>query len=200
MNTYDDEKVVLPDITRKACDDISNAIQSRGSITAQELKRMVRLGDSYSRLPTLLDLWAWADEREWLTLLGEEWTGCDNVGEHIDQLFDSPFGWQLDGGGAIAEMMNADELAAYNALPDEVTVYRGCYQSNKWGICWSLDRDVAIKFPTLFRYYQEGQPLLVKAMAKKNNIAAVKLDRGEIEVITWRPKHISTSYIRKQAS
>lgn len=168
------------------------------NLTKEQGAEALRFCDSYSRLPTLIEI-AWRmDCSEWLALLGDWWENCDNVGEHIDDLLNSPFSERL-GDGAISEMMNADEQAAYDALPSVVTVYRGCYKSNKWGICWSLDRNVAQVFPTLNRYRQNGQPLLVKAEAKKQDIAAVKLGRNEMEIITYRPKHISTSFIREQA-
>jgi hypothetical protein len=93
-------------------------------------------------------------------------------------------------------MMNEDEQVAYDALPEIITLYRGCYQNNKLGFSWSLEADVARKFPQFTRYRQDGQPLLVKATAKKTSIAAIKLGRGEVEIITYRPKQISTSYIR----
>jgi len=168
-------------------------------LTTEQAKEKLRFCDSYSRLPTLLEIVWLVEDDEWLALLGDAWTVCDNVGVHIDELMDTPFGERL-GDGAIVEMMNADEQAAYDALPEVVTVYRGCYKINKWGICWSLDRNLAQAFPTLNRYRQNGQPLLVKAEAKKGDIAAVKLDRSEVEIITYRPKHISTSFIREQVA
>lgn len=76
------------------------------------------------------------------------------------------------------------------------TVYRGCYKDNKWGLSWTLSRELAKGFPMLWRYRQNGQqPLLVTARARKENVIALKTDRGESEVITWRPKHISTRHI-----
>ena len=92
--------------------------------------------------------------------------------------------------------MTAKERKVYAALPDKVTVYRGCYKDNKWGLSWSLDRDVAAKFPRLHRYKQDGQPILVRAIADKAYIAAVKLDREESEIITSRPRHVSTSHLK----
>jgi hypothetical protein len=153
--------------------------------------------DSYSRLPTLLNI-AWRmDNSDWLTLLGDMWSICDNLGLYIDDWFDTPFGDRQED-CPIVEMMTPDELAAYEALPSICTVYRGCYKINKRGLSWSLSRQVAERFPTLNRYCQQDQPLLVKAVVKKEKIAAVKLDRNETEIITFWPKHISTSYIRIQ--
>jgi len=151
--------------------------------------------DSYSRLPCLLDMAFWIDDDEWLALLGEQWSGFDKVGAHLDELLDSPFGLRL-GEGAIKPMMNQEELSAFEALPDEFVVYRGCYAANKWGLSWTSKRETAAAFPLLNRYKQKGQPLLVKALAKKSEAAALKLDRDEDEIIIFRPRHISTSHIR----
>ena len=111
----------------------------------------------------------------------------------MDDLANSPLGERR---GTVREMMTDEELEAYAALPDVVTIYRGCYKANKWGLSWSLSRQVAEEFPTLLRYRRDGeQPLLVTAKIMKTDVVAVKMDRGEQEVIAWRPKHISTRHL-----
>lgn len=158
-------------------------------------REALRLCNSYDRIPTLLALWTGCavEWNEWLELLGEEWSGSDNIGLHLDALFDTPLSDVLFGANERRFLLTPEESEAWERLPDRVTIYRGCYASNKWGLSWSLDRDLAAKFPTLHRYKQDGQPLLVKAVAEKTKIAAVKLDRGEAEIIAYRPRHISTS-------
>ena len=132
------------------------------------------------------------DDADWLGLLGQEWSGFDNIGHHIDDLFESPL-WSRQ--GAIPEMMTPAEQASFDALPGVITVYRGCYKANKWGFSWSLSEDTAAQFPSLNRYRQRNQALLVKATVRKQNIIALKLDREESEIIAWRPKHVSTRHI-----
>ena len=80
---------------------------------------------------------------------------------------------------------------------DQLTVYRGCYATNKWGFSWSLEREVAARLPFLHRYRQEDQALLVRATVAKRDIVALKHDRQEAEVICWRPKHVATSKLRR---
>ena len=162
----------------------------------EELKEALRYSDSYSRLATLIELGGVTASFEWLTMLGESWSCCDNISEYMVELFDSHFGCRHPDDLPIREMMSNDEQAEYDALPDFVTVYRGCYAPNKWGLSWSLSEEVATKFPTLSRYRMEGQPLLVRATAKKENIVALKNDRNEAEIITHRPKQISVRHIR----
>jgi hypothetical protein len=161
--------------------------------------------NSFNRLPTLIAIWLGScgdiSAEEWLRLLGEEWTCCDNIAQYVGydeevSLWDTPLAEVLSGDLDGSPMMTPEERLAFAALPDEVEVWRGCYEHNKWGLSWSLDRDTAAKFPAQHRYRHEGQPILVRAVAKKRDIAALKLDRGEAEVITHRPRHVSTSHIR----
>lgn len=94
-------------------------------------------------------------------------------------------------------LMDDAELQAFEALPDEVQLLRGCYALNKWGLSWTLDRATACRFPFLNRYWQEGQALLVTARAKKSDLIALKQDRDELEIIAWRPKHIKTIHLHR---
>jgi len=172
-----------------------NAVHDFGFTSIEDARQQLTRCDSYSRLPTLLNMWM--NEADWLQLLGEEWSSCDNIGHHIDELFNSPM-WMSDHAGPAVKrvMMTTEEQAAYDALPEIVTVYRGCYAQNKWGFSWSLSKDTAERFPMLNRYKQHGQALLVTSQVKKEKIVAVKLDRNECEIITFRPKHISTRHIK----
>lgn len=61
---------------------------------------------------------------------------------------------------------------------------------------WSTDKATAERFPTLTRYRQDGQPLLVTARVAKDRVIALKHDRAEAEIIALRPAHVSTRYLR----
>lgn len=162
----------------------------------EDAKNELAFCNSYTRLPALLEIhWRLSDD-DFLRLLGEEWTGFDNINHYVDDLNDTAFlSWSND--TTLREMMTPDERDAYDALPDVVTVYRGCYKINKWGLSWSLSKETAERFPSLSRYKRVGdQPLLVTAKALKSNIIALKLDREEREIITQRPKHVSTCHIK----
>lgn len=165
--------------------------------TREEVMKRVTFANSYNRMETVLAARECLeiDEREWLAILGEEWPQCDNIYQHENDLTNSPFGDRF-GHGPILEMMTNEEIDIYVALPQKVTIYRGCYANNKGGFSWSLERSIAEKFPLLERYQQSGQALLIKATTLKKDVLAIKLCRKESEVITWRPKHVSTSFIR----
>jgi len=127
--------------------------------------------------------------------------GATTQEDDQDDLLDSPllerrvdFGKRID--AVKREMMTLEELAAYDALPESFLIHRGCYVTNKWGLSWSQSREIAEEFPTLGRYRQPGQALLVTARVKKSEVIAIKLDRDENEIVTMGPMHISTRHIK----
>jgi len=168
------------------------------SLSLAEARNQIKFCNSYTRLPALIDLAMSVEFDDWLTLVGENWQDCDNIAQHIDKLCDlTPFGDVADQPSRSRHLlMNVRERGLLDALPESVIVYRGCYHGNKWGWCWTLDRCVAEKFPSLHRYKQDGQALLVKAKIQRDKIIAYKGDREEQEIICYRPAHISTSHIK----
>jgi hypothetical protein len=114
---------------------------------------------------------------DWLTLVGDQWSRCDRgIGSY-----------KLDPHrGPVRLMMTAEENAAYDALPEVVTIYRGCDAGSASlpGICWSLNKDVANRFPFLTRFRAKN-PAILTASVQKHWILAVKLGRSEEEIITF---------------
>ena len=154
-------------------------------LSLDEARRRLRFADSYSRMDDVIELCFAMQTTDWYTLLGEEWTGCDNIGLYrlaLQKLVPST--------GPVAEMMSLEERSAYDSLPDRLTLYRGCGHINKLGASWSLDRTVAARFPYLNRYRQK-RPILVTAEVSKAKVLAVKLDRAEVEVITFAARRKS---------
>ena len=167
------------------------------SILARLKNEMVE-ANSYERLPRLLEFAAWCDSGDWLRELGCQWPWFDNVNMYADELVEAVSMHHGDD-YPIKPMMDEAELEAFDQLPENLIVYRGCYALNKWGLCWSLDRAVAERFPFMNRYGGEGRPLLVKAALQKSQVAALKLDRSEAEIVTFvRPKCISISTARSR--
>jgi hypothetical protein len=142
-----------------------------------------------NRLPEVLDLAERMTYESWLRLLGEHWSGFDHITDYKLELFGL-----TDGVRPAKQMMDHKEWAAFEKLPDTITVYRGCGEHNKFGLCWSLDKRVAERFPFLNRHTAKT-PLLVTAVAQKEDILALKLDREEQEVITFDPEIISVEPI-----
>jgi hypothetical protein len=86
-------------------------------------------------------------------------------------------------------MMDRAENNAYDALTETVTVFRGCDAECLTGLTWTLNKQVANSFPFLTRF-KANVPVLIRARAKKSRILAVKLERGEIEIITFSPRRM----------
>lgn len=173
-------------------------------MTLDEGRAALKYCNSYNRLSTLRELWEGGGitTNDWLTLLGEEWTGCDDITRHRDWLVRrSPLTPALLGPTLRRFLMSPAELMAYDAMRGTITLWRGCYGNNKVGLSWSLDRAVAAKFTTNHRYSRpDGQPLLVQAEARRKDILALKLDRQEAEVIAWRPKVVAVTKLEIAAA
>lgn len=144
----------------------------------------LKFANSYTRLPILIDLARELPGDEWFRLLGREWQSCDNIGQHISRLRRVPHfhdGRQYP----VREMMTPKERKTLDAMPNTITVYRGCARGNIRGWSWSLDRTVAAGFPFLNRY-KLAEPLLVTGIIHKRDVLALKMERKEQEIIAPR--------------
>lgn len=85
-------------------------------------------------------------------------------------------------------LMDADELARYNSLPDEFTVYRGmASKSGKRGISYTLSLETAEWFAARL---QSGKGCVLAGTAKKKDVLAYFNSRNEQEILI-EPKNIS---------
>jgi hypothetical protein len=150
---------------------------------------LYRNSDSYSRMEMVLKLRQRMDYGDWLRLLGENWNGCDNIRDYRLQLKKI-----LGTNGPLLPMMTPEDQTAYAALPDVLTVYRGCSAQFLLGASWTLNKELAMKFPTLNRYGVKD-PVLVTATVKKENVLAFNNDRQESEIITFSAKRIGVASI-----
>lgn len=174
--------------------------EKTGRLSLDEARSiMFRRCNSHDRLPLLIDFATQMKLSEWLTLLGEIWEVCDDVTYYIEDLFDqTPFVQLVRNPTAWRDhMMTAEERIALDKLQPRVTIYRGCYEDNKAGLSWSLDRQIAAGFPFLNRYRSHGQPLLIEASIARGQILAFKHGRAEAEVIAWQPMIEAVSHLKK---
>lgn len=147
----------------------------------------LQFANSHTRLAAVMELRSVTKQAEWFRILGEEWSGCDNIGLWPRADLVKTF---LSGRSHWPAMMTQNEHATWSALSAKVTLYRGCGPMNRLGFSWSPDREIAASFPTLDRFKQTN-PLLLTASVPKDRIVAVKLDREESEVICLvQSKHI----------
>ena len=139
---------------------------------------------SSQKMDALFYLEGEMDFPDWLVLLGDLWTSCDNIGLYKDDIFGILEDSLMDPLTMIPGLMDDEEKAAFAALPDEITIYRGCGPRNKCGMSWSLNCDIAIRFPFYGRYRSDC-PTLLTAVIKKTRAAAIKLSRNEQEIIVF---------------
>ena len=159
-------------------------LRKQERLSYEEAEETLTFEDSYSRLERMLQLYCKMHRTDWLRLMGEMWSICDNLSTLRGFLRRA-----LGTTGPLREMMDEEEQAAYDALPETITVYRGCGLKNVTGASWTTDKAVAEKFPFLPRYTTKV-PLLVTGRVKKKNVLAVKLDRNEEEIITYSARKV----------
>jgi hypothetical protein len=144
-------------------------------------------------METVIDLYGTMAPEKWWTVLGYEWSCCDDIAIHTQWLskrFRQCKRLRLN-------MMGSDERATYDSLRDKITIYRGCYDNNQNGMSWTLGREIALRFPTLHRYQQKGQPLLLTMTLPKSECVYLN-GRDEQEIVTvphyvWSVKSESIS-------
>ncbi len=140
--------------------------------------------NSYEKMEALL---SWkidpGDPSKWFRLLGCIWENCDNIGWFLEQILErleNADRSQLDA------MMTPDEIKEWRKLPNSITAFRGCSWENAGGMSYSLNEEIAARFPFLVRYYTE-EPILLKAKINKR-FSVLKLGRNEFEIILTKPK------------
>ena len=151
-------------------------------ITFKQADKALHRCNSFTRLEYLIELMDYLEPNDWYKLAGDHWTGLDNIYEHsaaLQRYFIASIQAHK------LHMMNAAELAVYDSLPDMVTIYRGCSDSNKEGLCWSLAEKVARKMTSRNRYEPPGgsETFVLTETINKSLIVAVKLDKNGLEII-----------------
>jgi hypothetical protein len=147
-------------------------------------RHLYRWSNSYSRMEMVLRLFPRMARGDWLRVLGSAWSVCDNIRDYTSLLRRV-----LGTTGPLLDMMKPQEQAAYAALPDRITAHRGCSARHLTGLSWTLNRDVAQRFPTLNRY-KVPDPVLITAVARKQDVLALIEDRAEGEIITFKARRL----------
>ncbi|MDT7818293.1 MAG: hypothetical protein QOJ42_8209 [Acidobacteriaceae bacterium] len=118
-------------------------------------------------------------EDQLFTILRDEWVWFHNISDNLEEL-----GEVFPLYGPVRTMMTPEENAAYDALPDILTAHRGCDAGWLDGLSWSLNKKVANWF-AFYPLTQAEEPTLVTARVEKKFVMAIKLGRGEEEIITF---------------
>jgi hypothetical protein len=92
--------------------------------------------------------------------------------------------------------MSERELATFEGLPDSLVLFRACRISNKWGLCWRLGPDGEEVSRAARQATEDDPALLVTARARKDQVAAVKIEPQRVAIIAMRPRHLTTSKLK----
>lgn len=123
-------------------------------------------------------------DAEYWQLLGEIWVDSENI---FDNLALWKKLWRSQRQSSLL-VMDKDDDEEYQALPDEMIVFRGCKPHNVKSLSWTLSAAVATKFAK--RFVTTGdQSVLVSGTCLKRDVLAYFGCRQEQEIVIL-PKKI----------
>jgi len=179
------------DAVRRASRDHNAPIEVIAAVIAKIQQCSINVSSSV-RLATLLRLLAPPAPTSvfWPALLSE-WSMCDATWNATPQLLDllrrhhgiAPWvGYYQPSAESLGSIMD-DPRHFWAALPDIVTVYRGCSRARVLGVAWTTDRAVAERFAEGHRGIRTPNPVVASARIAKADIFATFVDRAESEVL-----------------
>lgn len=83
---------------------------------------------------------------------------------------------------SVAEVLPPDARSIYDALPDLVSIWRGCEQGRERGLHWTTDKAVAERFAKGQRCVNR-LPTIAQAQIPKQHVFAVFACRNEHEIV-----------------
>jgi hypothetical protein len=107
------------------------------------------------------------------------WQTSENLNEEYDYIPDL-----IDHGRSLGSPhvgLEENEIEALSALPDLITIYRGCLDWNQDGWSWTTDREKAVWFAK--RAYGDDKRLVLTATARKEDVLGYLLGRNESEIV-----------------
>lgn len=116
-------------------------------------------------------------EQYW-PLVSSVWTDSENIWQNVDVWMDL---WSADHHRHDL-VMDEDEMEAFNALPDLITVYRGSQSGLPIGLSWTTDHERAEWFAN--RYGQDNA-MVFEGKINKAHVLAYFLGRGEQEIVAF---------------
>lgn len=107
--------------------------------------RILSLASSFHRPQLLINMYGRVGGFDWEKLFANHWSSCDGCTAYASCFI------EILGTANLSEIrknVSKEDMEAYNALPDMVTIYRGTIDCNdiNTGISWTLDEKVATKF------------------------------------------------------
>lgn len=130
-------------------------------------------------------------EPDFWELAADVWVDSENIWQHADDWYDL---FEAASADDRAAMMSTEERAALAAMPESITVWRGCEREvNEDGLSWTLDRSRAEWFARRFK--RDGDaPLLIEGRLDRADVVAYFTARGEDEIIALPEEVAIISY------
>jgi len=153
-------------------------------IAEKNWSQVLVLHETPYRMRVMMDLAPWMNDEDYWRVLGETWCGIEDPGTYLDEL-----PWMLTpehrGTKKRRLLMDEDEQAAYELLPDRLTIYRGCAESNRLGFSWSVDREQGEWFARRcgFSTSNKDGTLLLIGECSKSDVIAHFTRRDEAEIV-----------------
>ncbi|MPY73091.1 MAG: hypothetical protein GEU87_02420 [Alphaproteobacteria bacterium] len=153
---------------------------------ATDIRRIVerlwgRGVDSHTRLAAMLDELTGQPPHIFWPVFCEVWSTCDNNWMFHDNLL-RRLRYRHARTPSYAYLPD-DKRAFFDALPDIVTVYRGCSANRVKRISWTTDLAVATGFAQGHRWIPVHDPVIAKSTIPKASIFMMMSDRDEKEIV-----------------
>lgn len=152
----------------------------REALAAKEWDAVVWLYERAFRLQGFIEHCHLFDDGPYWRLLAEVWTDQEILWANWKaflNLFQSP---RKDR----QHLMEKEERAAFESLPDEIEVFRGVLGRGARSLSWTLDRKLAEWFATRFASVFPGkQPRLASGVVSKADVLGYFTRRKESEVV-----------------
>ena len=142
------------------------------------------LHEKGSRLGALMEYASQMPDDEYWEEVGDIWCQIENPGQYLivlPNLF-NPVSRGIDKRHLL---MNEEERVAFAALPEMLTIYRGCAESNRLGFSWSIDREQGEWFARRcgFGAWNDSGPFLLIGDCRRSDVIAHFLRRDEDEIV-----------------
>lgn len=162
---------------------LNKQLEVKKEAAAQYLKEkeydsFVFLHERPFRLHTFLSIRHKLSDKEYWNLASSIWTDSENI--NVNRSI-----WKivLKSKRSSGEyFMQPEDRNYLLKLPQTITVFRGCNETNKNGLSWTLDKKVAEKFAGRFSTKYNGSTVLTKTI-NKNKVFAYLSSRSEKEII-----------------
>jgi hypothetical protein len=137
--------------------------------------------NSEDRAEMMLDLTQIVESEVFWKVFHRCWSVCDDTWDLNDELIEClSFHYAQDYAWL---HMDPEQRTFYEALPEIVTVFRGCSKERIRGVSWTTDGAVAQGFARGHRGMPPPDPVVAQARIPRSEIFTVLVDREESELV-----------------